>query len=79
MLTDDTETNIAPDKELFRFMVITPMSTLIRAVEQFVTDPSRSGQVAELNEEEITLRPHVEYANAGAEHNNKMFWKLGYA
>ncbi|KAK6709495.1 hypothetical protein SNK04_010441 [Fusarium graminearum] len=73
------ETNIAPDKELFRFMVITPMSTLIRAVEQFVTDPSRSGQTAELNEEEITLRPHVEYANAGAEHNNKMFWKLGYA
>ncbi|RGP72190.1 hypothetical protein FSPOR_2862 [Fusarium sporotrichioides] len=73
------ETNIAPDKDLFKHMVITPMSTLIKAVAQFVTEPSRTGQVAELNEETITMRPHVEYANAGAEHNNKMFWKLGYA
>ncbi|KAG8667754.1 hypothetical protein FPOAC1_012593 [Fusarium poae] len=73
------ETNIAPDKDLFKHMVITPMSTLIKAVEQFVTQPSRTGEVAELNEETITMRPPVEYANAGAEHNNKMFWKLGYA
>ncbi|CEI41642.1 hypothetical protein FVEN_g3711 [Fusarium venenatum] len=73
------ETNIAPDKDLFKHMVITPMSTLIRAVQQFVTEPSRTGQVAELNEDTITMRPPVEYANAGAEHNNRMFWKLGYA
>ncbi|KAH6968005.1 hypothetical protein DER45DRAFT_513753 [Fusarium avenaceum] len=79
ILTDTTETNITPDKELFKAMVITPMSTLTKAVGQFVTDPSRTGQVAELNEDTITLRPHAEYADAGAEHNNKMFWKLGHA
>ncbi|VZH92637.1 unnamed protein product [Fusarium fujikuroi] len=73
------ETNITPDKELFKAMIITPLSTLTKAVSQFVTDPSRTGQVAELNEETITLRPHAEYADAGAEHNNKMFYKLGHA
>ncbi|KAF4447940.1 hypothetical protein F53441_8599 [Fusarium austroafricanum] len=70
------ETNITPDKELFKAMVITPMSTLTKAVAQFVTDSSMTGEVAELNEDTITLRAHVEYADAGAEHNNKMFWKL---
>ncbi|TXC06194.1 hypothetical protein FocTR4_00010867 [Fusarium oxysporum f. sp. cubense] len=79
LLTDNTETNITPDKELFKAMIITPISTLTRAVSQFVTDPSRTGQVAELNEETITLRPHADYADAGAEHNNKMFYKLGHA
>jgi NAD(P)-dependent dehydrogenase (short-subunit alcohol dehydrogenase family) len=79
LLTDDTETNITPDKKLFKAMIITPISTLTRAVSQFVTDPSRTGQVAELNEETITLRPHADYADAGAEHNNKMFYKLGHA
>ncbi|KAF5584213.1 glucose 1-dehydrogenase 2 [Fusarium subglutinans] len=73
------ETNITPDKELFKAMIITPLSTLTKAVSQFVTDPSRTGQVAELNEETITLRPHADYADAGAEHNNKMFYKLGHA
>ncbi|KAH7230591.1 uncharacterized protein BKA55DRAFT_696526 [Fusarium redolens] len=73
------ETNITPDKELFKSMIITPISTLTKAVAQFVTDPSRTGQVAELNEHTITLRPHADYADAGAEHNNKMFYKLGHA
>ncbi|KAF4334057.1 glucose 1-dehydrogenase 2 [Fusarium beomiforme] len=73
------ETNITPDKELFKAMIITPMSTMIRAVSQFLADPSMTGQVAELNEETITLRPHADYADAGAEHNNNMFWKLGHA
>ncbi|KAF5585054.1 glucose 1-dehydrogenase 2 [Fusarium pseudoanthophilum] len=79
LLTDDAETNITPDKELFKAMIITPLSTLTKAVSQFVTDPSRTGQVAELNEETITLRPHADFADAGAEHNNKMFYKLGHA
>ncbi|KAL9567292.1 hypothetical protein ACKAV7_008534 [Fusarium commune] len=73
------ETNITPDKELFKAMIITPLSTLTKAVAQFVTDPSMTGQVAELNENTITLRPHADYADAGAEHNNKMFYKLGHA
>ncbi|RBQ72559.1 hypothetical protein FVER14953_13285 [Fusarium verticillioides] len=79
LLTASAETNITPDKELFKAMIITPLSTLTKAVSQFVTDPSRTGQVAELNEETITLRPHADYADAGAEHNNKMFYKLGHA
>ncbi|KAH7462861.1 hypothetical protein FOMA001_g18333 [Fusarium oxysporum f. sp. matthiolae] len=73
------ETNITPDKELFKAMIITPMSTLTKAVAQFVSDPSRTGQVAELNEDTITLRHHADYADAGAEHNSKMFYKLGHA
>ncbi|KAF9765903.1 hypothetical protein IL306_001740 [Fusarium sp. DS 682] len=76
---DASKTNITPDKELFKAMIITPMSTLTKAVAQFVSDPSRTGQVAELNEDTITLRHHADYTDAGAEHNSKMFYKLGHA
>jgi hypothetical protein len=73
------ETNITPDKELFKKMVVTPMTTMTRAVEQFITDSSRTGQVAELHGDTITLRKHAEYADADVAHNNKMFWNLGHA
>lgn len=74
-----TETNITPDKEIFKQMVVTPVSTLTRAVAQFIADPSRTGELAEIHGDSITLRPHADHADAGVEHNNKMFWALGHA
>jgi hypothetical protein len=73
------ETNITPDRELFKRMVITPMETMKRAVAQFMTDASRTGEVAELHGDSITMRPHADYADADVAHNNKMFWELGHA
>ncbi|KAL2203510.1 NAD(P)-binding protein [Sarocladium strictum] len=73
------QTNITPDQELFKKMVITPMSTMTRAVSDFVTDATRTGQVAELHGDTVTLRPHAEYADADVAHNNRMFWELGHA
>ncbi|EEU35527.1 uncharacterized protein NECHADRAFT_55503 [Fusarium vanettenii 77-13-4] len=74
-----TETNITPDKDIFKAMVVTPMSTLTRSIAQFMADPSRTGQLAELHGDQITLRHHADYADGGVEYNNRMFWTLGHA
>lgn len=74
-----TETNIAPDKALFKSMVTTPVSTAVRAVSQFVEDPSVTGKVAELHGENITFAEQKEYADESVRENIEMFWKLGYA
>lgn len=55
------------------------MSTMTRAVTQFITDSSRTGQLAELHGDTITERPPADYADADVAHNNKMFWELGHA
>lgn len=55
------------------------MSTMTQAVSDFITDSSRTGQVAELHGDTVTLRPHAEYADADVAHNNRMFWELGHA
>ncbi|KAB5581022.1 15-hydroxyprostaglandin dehydrogenase [Coniochaeta sp. 2T2.1] len=73
------ETNIAPSKDLFKDMVITPMETLIRGVAQFVADPSLSGEIAEIHGSEVTLRPPHEYADADTKKNIDVFNSLGYA
>ncbi|KAH8887029.1 NAD(P)-binding protein [Thozetella sp. PMI_491] len=77
---DDTkETNIAPDKALFNNMIMTPMSTLIRGVAQFIEDPSLTGAIAEIHGEKVTIRPHHDYVDEDTKKNLDTFWSLGYA
>ncbi|KAJ0124369.1 short chain dehydrogenase [Diaporthe amygdali] len=72
-------TNIAPDKALFKDMIITPMSTLIKGVKKFVDDPTLNGEVAEIHGEHATLRPPHEYVDEDSKKNLERFWSLGYA
>ncbi|POR38901.1 Uncharacterized protein TPAR_00889 [Tolypocladium paradoxum] len=73
------ETNITPDKSLFKQMIVTPASTLTRGVAKFIDDPSLTGQLAEVHGEKVTLRPQAEYVDADTEKNMKMFWSIGHA
>lgn len=81
MPTDESflVTNIAPSKELFKGMIITPMSTLIKGVAQFMADPGVSGEVAEIHGSSVTLRPFHEYVDQDTKKNLDNFWSLGYA
>ncbi|GFF54040.1 bacilysin biosynthesis oxidoreductase BacC [Aspergillus lentulus] len=73
------ETNIAPDSALFRSMILTPMSTAARGVEQLVEDASLTGKVLELHGEEVTFAEPPAYVDQDTGTNIEMFWKLGYA
>ncbi|KAK4222147.1 hypothetical protein QBC38DRAFT_539751 [Podospora fimiseda] len=73
------ETNIAPSKDLFKHMIVTPMSTLIKGVEQLVNDESLSGEIAEIHGEKVTLRPAHEFVDEDTKKNIDTFWSLGYA
>ncbi|KAK8120206.1 hypothetical protein PG999_004326 [Apiospora kogelbergensis] len=73
------ETNIAPARDLFTNMVVTPMSTLIRGVDQLLGDRKTTGAVAEIHGDSVTLRPHLDYVDADSKANLDNFWRLGYA
>ncbi|KAJ5919153.1 hypothetical protein N7466_010096 [Penicillium verhagenii] len=73
------ETNIAPSSDLFKSMIITPMSTVAKAVAQFAEDERLTGQVAELHGENVTLAQPQLYVDEDTEKNIENFWNLGYA
>ncbi|KAK4936741.1 hypothetical protein LTR10_022465 [Elasticomyces elasticus] len=73
------ETNLAPDRVLFENMVLTPMSTLIRAVVDFDQNPSTTGQLAELHGDNVTIVPPRPYVDEDTRKNMEMFWTLGYS
>ncbi|RJE26345.1 short chain dehydrogenase reductase [Aspergillus sclerotialis] len=73
------ETNIAPDKALFKSMHITPMATAINAVDKLLGDTSLTGRVVELHGENFSFAEQKEFADEGTKNNIEMFWKLGYA
>ncbi|KAJ5632754.1 short chain dehydrogenase/reductase [Penicillium lividum] len=73
------ETNIAPSSDLFKSMIITPMSTVFKAVEMFVDDESLTGKVAELHGEHATLSEPPAYVDEDTGKNIETFWNLGYA
>jgi len=60
-------------------MTVTPMETLVRAVDQFLADPSVSGTVAEVHGDRVTIRPPHEYVDKESGDNIETFWRLGYA
>ncbi|KAF3765623.1 putative short chain dehydrogenase/reductase [Cryphonectria parasitica EP155] len=72
-------TNIAPDKALFKNMIITPMSTLVKGVVQLTSDPKLTGEVAEIHGDSVTLRPPHDYVDEDSRKNLENFWNLGYA
>lgn len=73
------ETNIAPSKDLFKPMIVTPMETLIKGVDKFLQDPSLSGEIAEIHGDKVTLREVHEFVDEDSKKNIEMFWTLGYA
>jgi len=60
-------------------MILTPMSTLTRGVHQFVSNPSLSGEVAEIHGDHVTLRQPPDYVDEDSRKNLEHFWNLGYA
>jgi hypothetical protein len=60
-------------------MILTPMSTAVSAVEEFVTNPKVTGAIAEISGEKFTYRAQPEYLDESTEKNLDMFWTLGYA
>jgi hypothetical protein len=74
-----TETNISSDLALLKHMVITPMSTVAKAVETLTDDTSLTGKIAELHEGNVTLREQTEYIDDNTAKNIETFWSLGYA
>lgn len=60
-------------------MVVTPISTLVRGVAQFIEKPDLTGEVAEIHGENVTLRPPHEFVDDDTRANLEYFWKLGFA
>lgn len=60
-------------------MVITPMSTVFKAVAQFVDDETLTGKVAELHGEYVTFAEPPAYVDEDTGKNIETFWNLGYA
>ncbi|OJJ38269.1 hypothetical protein ASPWEDRAFT_57053 [Aspergillus wentii DTO 134E9] len=73
------ETNIAPDVALFKSMIMTPMETVTKAVEELVSDSSLTGKVAELHGERVSYAEPQPYVDEDTETNIETFWRLGYA
>ena len=71
-------TGLADDK-LFASMTLTPMSTLISAVQDFTTDSTMTGVTAEISGEKYTIREPPELLDDITRKNFDAFWALGYA
>lgn len=60
-------------------MILTPMSTLIRGVQELVSDPSLTGQIAEIHGDNVTLSQPPLLVDEDSGKNIETFWSLGYA
>jgi hypothetical protein len=60
-------------------MVLTPMSTVTKAVARFVADTSLTGRVAELHGEHVSFAEPPPYVDEDTGKNIEMFSILGYA
>jgi hypothetical protein len=67
------------DDNLFSHMILTPMSVLVDAIREFVTNPTMSGVTAEISGEKFTLRDPPEMVDDITRKNFDAFWSLGYA
>ena len=72
------ETNIAPDKALFKGMILTPMSTLCKGVD-LLLEPGRTGDIAEIHGDKATLREVYGWVDEDSRRNVEHFTSLGYA
>lgn len=60
-------------------MRLTPVSTAVKAVENFVEKPELAGIIAEISGEEFTFRPPPDFVDEMTRSNLEMFETLGYA
>ncbi|KAL4782716.1 hypothetical protein BJX76DRAFT_349174 [Aspergillus varians] len=60
-------------------MILTPMSTAQRAGEQFVSNASLTGKIAELHGEHVTFVEAPAYIDEDTRKNMEIFWSLEYA
>ena len=60
-------------------MTVTPMSTLINAVQELARNESLSGVTAEISGEKYTFREPPEFVDGISRENLEAFWTLGYA
>ncbi|KAH7386432.1 hypothetical protein BKA64DRAFT_735354 [Cadophora sp. MPI-SDFR-AT-0126] len=67
------------DDNLMSSMIITPMSTLISAIQEFTTNTSLSGVTAEISGDKFTIREPPELVDDITRKNFDTFWALGYA
>lgn len=58
-------------------MILTPVSTAVNAVNEFVTKTDLSGIVAEISGDNFTFRDPPEFVDEDTAKNIEMFWKLG--
>lgn len=72
------ETGLADDN-LFKHMTVTPMSTLLSAVQELSTNESLNGITAEVSGPKFTIREHPEFVDDISKKNVDAFWTLGYA
>lgn len=52
-------------------LVTTPLSTIIKAIVQFVENPKLTGEIAEVHEDKVTLRPPYEFVDEGTRNNQE--------
>lgn len=72
------ETNIAPSV-LFKDMIMTPMSTLVKGVDEMIAGEEPSGGVAEIHGDKVSFRAPPDYVDADSKKNLENFWNLGFA
>lgn len=60
-------------------MKLTPMPTLLNAVQEFCANTSLTGVTAEISGEKFTFRTPPEWVDDITRENIAMFSKLGYA
>ncbi|KAG9386031.1 15-hydroxyprostaglandin dehydrogenase [Pyrenophora tritici-repentis] len=76
-------TNLCPPEILARWPKehITPLTTVIKAIDAFLGDDQLTGQAVELSQDNIYFRKQVEYANESqrwmGEESGKI-WDMGY-
>lgn len=72
------ETGLADDN-LFAHMTVTPMSTLLSAVQELTTNENLNGITAEISGPKFTFRDPPEFVDDISKKNLEAFWTLGYA
>lgn len=73
-------TNLAGESAnsvVFNSVVLTPMSTLTRGVQQLVSDPSLTGQVAVAHGDSVTMDFPPAFVDDDTEKNIDTLWKSG--
>lgn len=60
-------------------MILTPISVVLEAVKEFVTQPEITGVTAEISGPKFTIRDPPEYVDEITVKNFDTFWSLGYA